>query len=209
MFLLIKNQKGKTGWAVFSIILISVGIVIGLLVAAKFDLLPFGHTTNPQTVPPRVMEQLVQTGQAFTEIAKVVTPAVVNISSTKVIRRESVSPFSGDPFFRDFFGDDPFHEFKLPRKWKEQSLGSGVIASPDGYIITNNHVIEKAEEIKVSMFRIGKLIEVRDLVNGFTRRRSYRRLDLNRSGWPLEVVSCSRCRLPMFDDRRSNRPHPA
>lgn len=144
-----KNHKGRAKWMVFSIILVSAGILIGILTATNFDWLPFGYTTTPQAVPPKVMEQLVQTGQAFTEIAKVVTPAVVNISTTKVVRREAVPPFFGDPFFRDFFGENPFYEFRFPRKWKEQSLGSGMIASPDGYIITNNHVVEKADEIKV------------------------------------------------------------
>lgn len=144
-----KNHEGKAKWMVFSVILVLAGILIGLLTATNLDWLPFGHTTTPQTLPPKVMEQLVQTGQAFTEIAKVVTPAVVNISTTKVIRRDQAPSLFGDPFSRDFFGEDPFHEFRFPKKWKEQSLGSGVIATSDGYIITNNHVVEKAEEIKV------------------------------------------------------------
>ncbi|HSW63047.1 MAG TPA: DegQ family serine endoprotease [Dissulfurispiraceae bacterium] len=91
---------------------------------------------------PRVPKQIEETSRAFSEIVRAVSPSVVNISSTKVLKRQQV-PF--DEFF-DFL--TPFPDGKN-RRFKEQSLGSGVIVSPDGYIVTNNHVVEQSSDIRI------------------------------------------------------------
>ncbi|MGD8569951.1 MAG: Do family serine endopeptidase [Gammaproteobacteria bacterium] len=72
-------------------------------------------------------------------------PAVVNVYSTKLVT-ERASPLYKDPFFRYFFGDQ-----LAPRQRLESSLGSGVIVSDNGYILTNNHVVEGADEIQVAL----------------------------------------------------------
>jgi serine protease DegQ len=79
---------------------------------------------------------------SYREAARRAMPAVVNIFTTKGTR-EPKSPFMDDPLFRRFFGDQ--------QEDQQFSLGSGVVISPDGYVLTNNHVIETADEIEVAL----------------------------------------------------------
>lgn len=92
--------------------------------------------------------------QSFTEVAKNIGPAVVNVSTVKTIRgtgrvfRHFFGPFEEGPF-QDFF--DKFFRGIPEEDIKQKSLGSGFIIDKEGYIITNNHVVEGAEEIKVTL----------------------------------------------------------
>ena len=91
-----------------------------------------------------------QTGNSYSHIIKQVAPSVVNIYSSRIVRQRLYNPFVNDPFFRRFFGDqndDGSREVVSRDNW----LGSGIVVTPDGYILTANHVVEGADEIKVGL----------------------------------------------------------
>jgi Do/DeqQ family serine protease len=82
---------------------------------------------------------------SYAPVVQKAAPAVVNVYAAKVV--ENRNPFFDDPFFRRFFGG----EGGLPRERKASSLGSGVIVDAGGLVVTNNHVIEGADEVKVAL----------------------------------------------------------
>jgi len=113
--------------------------------AAAMDSGPAAGAAPASPVVPAVPSQ-----DGYAAVARAVMPAVVNISSLKVIRTYEYSPFLVDPFFRDFFGQQ-FPGLVVPREQREMSLGSGVFVDERGTILTNYHVVEQAQEVKVAL----------------------------------------------------------
>ena len=140
---------------------------------------PAAAKTNPAPkldVQEAPITRDVKARTSFAPIVKKVAPSVVNIYSTVIIHggTSMLNPFSDDPSFRRqlpddlrrFFGEDDDNSGssrrnRRPREHKSQSLGSGVIISPDGYILTANHVIEGAEKVKVALASGAKEFEAK------------------------------------------------
>jgi serine protease Do len=137
-------SKGKSARVIsFMKVVLTVGIVVSINVTAWSSAFAGDRKISTQSV-----DILTKISEATAEVVEAVRPAVVNISTTRTVKvQDNLGPFMEDPFFRRFFGD----RFRMPKERKSASLGSGVIVDSKGYILTANHVIQGADEIKVTL----------------------------------------------------------
>ncbi|MBI3754318.1 MAG: DegQ family serine endoprotease [Deltaproteobacteria bacterium] len=152
------NMSDKKRFGIKSIIIVGIAsLLLGILLTARFGITPQTDAQSFWKEKAEKTEPAQLEPNSFVKLAKELNPVVVNISTTQVVKQKPMVPFPEfkNPF-EDFFGDE-FRNFgEAPeREFKRQSLGSGFIINKEGYILTNNHVIENAEEIIVTLAEKG------------------------------------------------------
>ncbi|MBI3933054.1 MAG: trypsin-like peptidase domain-containing protein, partial [Acidobacteria bacterium] len=160
----LKERRALSSLAI--LFTLSIGILIGTLISRGVRAAQQTKGTDAQQIE---IPAPVQLSTIFSTISKEVAPAVVNINTESTMRPtsgrqrggEGQGPQSTDPFdlFDRFFNQGPFS--MEPPDLKQRSLGSGIVVDPKGYIITNNHVVSRADRIKVKILDDPKLYDAR------------------------------------------------
>ncbi len=137
--------------------LIFVGLIVGVILTSNLDWTPKGFASRTVNDPvilgdpsdaPEAILQMQDTGKAFVAVSKEIIPTVVSISTSRIVKRSSQEDPLGN-IFRDWFGRE--YQERSPEVQRQEGLGSGVIVSREGFILTNHHVIQNADDISVTL----------------------------------------------------------
>ena len=147
-----KDHRSRKTFVMFLLAFLIGFFVVSVVEVLRSSFAPSGPGPDVQPASAIATADVARAPLSFADLAEKLKPSVVNISTSKTVKSGGFrspfgqnSPFGGDDFFERFFGDIP------QRQFKQKSLGSGFIISHDGYIFTNNHVVEQADKILVKL----------------------------------------------------------